>query len=283
MLGSARRGEASAPDQLHTIDLIVDGEPRVARRALLLVPGQGVQPRSLLVLLHGLGETGNELLGIHAWSDRYGLVRAYERLRAPPITALDERLGYLEAARARELNAALAQRPFQGFALLCPVTPNPHRSGRPEQVLDTYASWLAESLLPEAAARLAVSSGSLAIGLDGCSLGGYVGLEVFLRRPDLFRSFGVVQPAIGVVSAQRYARQVAEALAKSGPVPIHIETSSLDPYRKASRQLSEALGDLAVPSEFRMAPGPHSQPWLREVGTLEMLLWHDRQLNHGAA
>ena len=86
--GSAPRALARTPEseELQQHDLRLDGDPKLARRALVLVP-RHVPPAAklpLLVLLHGLGETGNELLGIHAWGDRYGLVRCYERLRRPP-------------------------------------------------------------------------------------------------------------------------------------------------------------------------------------------------------
>jgi pimeloyl-ACP methyl ester carboxylesterase len=248
----------------------------VARRALVLVPKAPQSPRSLLVLLHGLGETGNELLGIHAWGDAYGLVRAYERLRQPPIIR-NPKLGYLSAEREKEINESMARDPFDGLTIVCPVTPNPY-GGAASKLLDGYANWLVDVLLPTVRERLRLSSEPLRVGLDGCSLGGYVGLEVMLRRPEVFQSMGVVQPAIGQHSARRYAASLAEAIARVGPRSIHIETSSQDPYREPSRLLSEELMSLGVPNEYRLAPGPHDQPWLREVGTLEMLLWHERQL-----
>src|SRR6185503_10755118 len=58
-------------DELEQYDLRLDGDPKLARRALLFVPKHVVKSSRLplLVLLHGLGETGNELSGIHAWGD----------------------------------------------------------------------------------------------------------------------------------------------------------------------------------------------------------------------
>jgi enterochelin esterase-like enzyme len=233
------------------------------------------------VLLHGLGETGNELLGIHAWGERYGLVRAHERLRKPPVSREYPKLDYLEEARARQLNQSLERRPYRGAVLVCPVTPNPHR-GNSASILERYTSWLVDTLLPAVRQKVGASS-RVRVGLDGCSLGGYVGLEVLLRRPEAFQSFGLVQPAIGQASAVHYAARIAELISRVGPCPLHIETSSGDPYREPSRRLSEELSVRGVPNQFRLSPGPHNQPWLREVGTLEMLLWHDRQLNHAAA
>jgi hypothetical protein len=57
------------------------------RKCLLLRPSRIAEdvPLPLLVLLHGLGETGSEPLGIRAWYDRYGLPQAYARLLTPPV------------------------------------------------------------------------------------------------------------------------------------------------------------------------------------------------------
>jgi len=266
---------------LEAIDLELEGDRALARRALVLVPRARQRHRAVLILLHGLGETGNELLGIHAWGERYGLVRAYERLMSPPVARDNPKLSYLSDERAKELNASLGKTPFSGLVMVCPVTPNPY--GRDAaMVLEGYGSWIERVLLPNVRRRLGIGDAPLAVGLDGCSLGGYVGLEVLLGRPALFTSFGVVQPAIGRASAARYAERLAAAIAHTQPLSIHIETSSRDPYREPSKLLSERLSALGVPNQFRSSDGPHDQPWLREVGTLEMLLWHDRQLNHTA-
>jgi len=279
--GRTAHGATPASPLLEAIDLELEGDRKLARRALVLVPRAQRRHRAVLILLHGLGETGNELLGIHAWGERYGLVRAYERLMSPPVKRENSKLPYLSDERARELNASLARTPFAGLVLVCPVTPNPY--GRDAAtVFDGYGAWIERSLLPNVRRRLGLGDAPLAIGLDGCSLGGYVGLEILLGRPALFASFGVVQPAIGRASASRYAERLAAAIARAQPLPIHIETSSRDPYREPSKVLSERLSALGVPNQFRASDGPHDQPWLREVGTLEMLLWHDRQLNHTA-
>ena len=90
-----------------------------------------------------------------------------------------------------------------------------------------------------------------------------------------------MQGAWGAAQGRRYAERLGEVLARVGPRPIHIESSEGDPYREPNRALSRRLGELGVPHTLLVPPGPHDQPWLREVGTLEMLLWHDRELNRG--
>jgi hypothetical protein len=281
-LGTAATARGATPrsDELEQHDLRLDGDPKLARRALVLVPRQ--RPADvelpLLILLHGLGETGNELLGIHAWGERYGLVRAHERLRRPPVARELRGPEYLSDDRIAQLNASLASRPFRGLVLACPVTPNPYRLQPAPRTLDRYAQWLGDTLIPAVKRVAPVRTDRPGVGLDGCSLGGYVGLEVFLRRPGLFGSFGTVQGAYGVARAADYAARIAAAIRRVGPTPIHLETSSADPYRRAQQALSRNLQEREVPHTLRIAPGPHNQPWLREIGTLEMLLWHSRQL-----
>ena len=257
-------------------DLMLDGDPKLARRSLLLVPKHVPEGKKLplLVLLHGLGETGNEKLGIHAWGDRYGLVKAYERLRRPPVERIYQKQPWFSEEHLKTVNDSLEKRAFGGVVLACPVTPNPHKPGPAQKTLDRYADWLEQTLLPAVKERAKVST----VGLDGCSLGGYVGIEVFLRKPHLFRTFGGVQSAFSVPAALAYAERIARVIKDNGPVPIHLETSSADPYKKANQALSKKLSELGVPNELSVPPGPHNQPWLKEVGTLQMLLWHERKL-----
>lgn len=261
-------------------DLRVPGDARIAQRALLLEPTH-VKPGTrlpLLVLLHGLGETGNETLGMKAWSELYGLIRAHERLRRPPATRTQPKARYLTDEHAAELNRSLQQRPYRSMAIACPVTPNPHRLQPAADTLDRYADWLADALVPAIAKRVPLLPGPEHRSLDGCSLGGYVGIEVFLRKPDAFGSFGGVQSAFGVPTAVSYAERLAATIARVGARPLRFGTSSTDPYRAANEALAKRLEALGVPRVLSVLPGPHNQPWLREVGTLDMLLWHDRQL-----
>src|SRR5690606_4827203 len=185
-----------ASEELEAHDLQVPGRASLARRALVLAPRHlkaGTRPRAL-VLLHGLGETGNEALGIRAWAELYGLISAYERLRRPPLERILPRARYATDERLEELNRSLAARPFEGLLLICPVTPNPYKPGPAARTLDAYTEWLFDSLLPTVRERVGPFS---ALGIDGCSLGGYAALEVFLRRPTAFATLGSVQGAFG--------------------------------------------------------------------------------------
>jgi enterochelin esterase-like enzyme len=134
-------------------------------------------------------------------------------------------------------------------------------------------------MIPACRVDAPVLAGAAHTGLDGCSLGGYVGLEVMTRRPEAFATWGGVQSAIGEAGAAAWADRIARAVAKGGPRKLHVESSSLDPYRAANERLAAELARRRIVAELRVPPGPHDQPWLREIGTIEMLVWQDRALS----
>ncbi|WP_437720080.1 alpha/beta hydrolase [Sorangium sp. So ce861] len=268
----------SAPPAFDVRDLQVPGDRALGRRFTLLVPRHLApgERAPLLVLLHGLGETGDERLGAFAWLERYGLGSSYDRLRRPPLGRASRRKDWTDA-RLAEVNAALAARPFRGLAIACPYTPNVHKAPNPSAALDGYARWLAEVVLPRARAEAPVFDDAARTSLDGCSLGGFVGIEVFLRRPELFGAWGGVQAAISAHRAPAYADRLAKAVAATGPRDIHLLTSKGDPFHDANTALAAQLAKRSIPHALRVLPGPHDQPWLREAGTIEMLLFHDRR------
>lgn len=269
--------EAHAGEPFEVRDLVVPGERAIGQRFTLLVPRHVTGPLPLLVALHGKGETGDQALGVRAWLDRYGLGSAYARLVGAPIVATSRRSRWT-AERLEVVNAELAARPFGGLAIACPYTPNVSKLGRREVALDTYARWITEEVVPRARRETPVLEGPAHLGLDGVSLGGYVGLEVFLRHPDQFGAWGSVQGALGAYRSERYASALAAAVARVGPRRLHLETSRDDVFRADNEELSRALRRRGVAHDFLAPPGGHDQPFLRDVGTIEMLLWHDRAL-----
>jgi hypothetical protein len=259
------------------VDLELEGAPDLAHRARIVYPSELAEagPLYTLVLLHGLGETGDENAGVHAWVDRYGLLSSYARLASPPVTSGAR--GDLPTVRAQSINDELARRPFRGrMAFVCPYTPNVWRLPNLKTGLDRYADWITDTLLPAVRAKLPAARDLVAI--DGCSLGGFVALEVFLRKPRVFGAWGGVQSAFGQGSAGGTAERVASAISTAGRRRVHIETSKRDPFYAANIALSVALEKKRIDHDLTVLPGPHDQPWLREAGTLEMLLWHDRLL-----
>jgi len=241
------------------------------RRFVLVVPrfrNPDAPPLPLVVFLHGLGETTNERLGAYAWVEKYGLGSAWHRLKRDPIERTSKR-GEWTDARLAEVNAELAARPFQGFAMACPFMPNP--KGAPDN--DEYAKWIETSLLPRC--RKETKTDPASTYLCGVSLGGYVSLEMMVRLPHVFNAWAGLQTAIGTFAATGYAEKIAKA-GGAASKPMLLLTSTLDHWKTSSEALAAAFDAKKVPHTYRVVPGPHDQPWLREAGTIEALHWLDR-------
>ena len=227
---------------LRLLDLTESG-----RRFVLIVPKyQNPDQRiPLVVFLHGLGS-------------------AWQRLKRPPIERTSKR-GEWTDARLAEVNAELAAREFRGFAMACPFMPNPSGAGD----LDAYARWIDEALIPRCRKEALVHSDAKNTHLCGCSLGGYVSLEVLVRKPKTFNAWAGVQTAIGEHAVPRYVEKMGER-------PVLLVTSTQDSFRSASETFAATLGAKGRKASLRIPPGPHDQPWLREAGTIEALHWLDR-------
>lgn len=274
----ARPGRAGEPEPLAydpETDLrnlrLVDGV-EAGRRFVVLAPRYAEPDEELpvVVLLHGLGETGDPRAGAYAWLERYGLGLAWQRLVRAPVARAGKR-GEWTDARLAEVNAALAARPFRGFVMVCPHMPNP--SGPAE--VESYASWVTGPLLARARAEVPQASKRRdQTLLAGVSLGGWVSLEVLVRGTDTFGAWAGVQTAIGTWAAEGFADKLAHAAQK--PRAMLVLTSTQDHWRASSEALAAALRARGLPCEDRVIPGPHDQPWLREAGTIETLLWLDR-------
>lgn len=235
--------------------------------------------RRVLVLLHGLGETRSPELGLKAWGELYGLEDAMADLLVQKSPAASK---FFPQQRALDFENSLRVHPFEGMTVACPLTPNPKRfrqygfSSR-GQLFDAYADWLEQQLLPEVRRR--TGAGERRIGLDGCSMGGYVATEVFLRRPRLFSSFGCVQSAIGKHRVPAFTERL-KAL-RTNPKrlpPMQVLTSERDPFRGANQALARSFQRAGADLQFSVLPGPHNQPWLRRAGTYEVLRFHDAAL-----
>jgi hypothetical protein len=263
-----------APIDAEVRDIRVPGAH--SRRFTLLVPRhlEKHERVPLVVLLHGLGETIDERMGAFAWIERYGLGTAYDRLRRAPLARTTTRADWSDA-RVAELNRELALRPFRGVAIACPFTPD-LVIGAPG-VLDGFASWIADVVVPRARREVPTLEDAEHTSLGGCSLGGHFSLEVFLRRPEAFGGWGGVQTAISAAAAPRYVERMERAIARVGPRDLLVETSTGDPFRNANEELARVLTKSRIEHTFRLLPGPHDQPWLRESGSIEMLLWHDQR------
>jgi hypothetical protein len=239
---------------------------RLEHEVLFALPRAPAPPARLVILLHGLAETSDEHTGARAWVDRYGLLTSVRRLRLAPLAPVSARDDWGSALATT--NAALAARPYQGLAIACPYVPRMSSAA-----VDTYVRWLQDGLIPrlrdEAGERITPDPARI----GGCSYGGWVSLEAFLRAPHVFGAWAGVQTAISQAAAASYAERLARAAAGR---PLFIETSVRDPFHEANTALANALRARNVASDLLLLPGPHDQPWLRESGTPSLLAWLDR-------
>ena len=179
------------PDDLELFDWTFDETHPFVHRAMVLAPKHlaAGEKAPVLVLFHGLGEAKEgHASGTFAWLDRYGVGSSYARLRHPPIASVEKRRD-LTDERATALNADLAARPFGGLVLVCPFTPNVWSFKSTETALDALGAFVTGPLL-QRVSREVSTAGAARVGVDGCSLGGFVALEVFSRHPARFATAG---------------------------------------------------------------------------------------------
>lgn len=246
--GVLRRARADGddwrPTQLRVQAIRVDGDQS---RLFVLATPTHLEPWErvpLLVLLHGLGETGDERAGAWAWLERYGLGTSYDRLRAAGT--------------------------MRGLVIACPYMPDLPIAD--PGAFDRYARWIVETVVPRAHREAPVAFDRPGLTyLGGCSLGGHFALEVLRRHPGDFAAWGGVQTAIHEAAGARYAA----VLAGTGPHALLVETSTGDPFRAGNAALARALAQASIERTFVELPGPHDQPWLRHSGTAAMLQWFD--------
>ncbi len=284
---SADAPGARAPG-LREVWIRVEGGLPFGEDCLVLVPEhlEDVSGQPLLVLLHGFGATTVRSRSraersrwvADTWRREYAVVRAHERLNAPPIAPIYDTVRYLGSERAASINASLATEPFRGLVLACPRVPVPYYRHAAGPVFPGYAQWIEDTLLPAVRRHAPVSQDPARTGLAGHSMGAHVGLEVLLRKPHLFGAFSGVQMAVSERAAGSYARRVHEALERSGPRRLQVVTSTRDPYRAANHRFAEELERLGVQVDLRESFGAHTGSWMREIGSLETLLFQDRAL-----
>jgi enterochelin esterase-like enzyme len=247
-------------------------------RAVVLVPAWGGADARypVLVALHGRGEAvkGPER-GAWGWARDYALVRAIERVCAPPLTAADLE-GFADEARLARQNRSLAERPFGGLVVVCPWVPD--LDLKSDVALREYAAFVTGVLLPRVRRETPALQAPAATGIDGVSLGGAVALRVGLGRPEAFGAVGALQPAILNDPPAEWVEIAKAARARNPQLKLRLLTSTEDYYRGAVERASAALQKADVAHELAVVPGPHDYPFNRGPGAVELLLFHDRAL-----
>jgi len=250
-------------------------------RATVVVPTWGGSDARfpVLVALHGRGEALKPPAeGALGWPRDYALVRAFDRMRAPPLVAADFE-GLADPARMAEINGALARRPFGGLIVVCPWLPDVHPASTGD--IAPYARFVTEVLLPKVRAETPALARPESTGLDGVSLGGVVALRIGLTAPDTFGAVGGIQPAFGSGQGADWTTLALAARARRPALKLRLLTSREDYFREAILSVSRAWSAAGVAHDFGDVPGPHDYVFNRGPGSIELLFWHDRMLARG--
>ncbi len=276
--GSAPPSPRPASPNVRLLEWDIGPQPWGPGRAVVVVPtwgGDGAR-FPVLVALHGRGEAVKAPAeGAWGWPRDYAMVRAIDRMRAPPLSAPDYE-GFVDAARMVALNAALAARPFGGLIVACPHLPDI----RPATTGDVaaYSRLLRETLLPRVRAETPALPAPESTGLDGVSLGGVIALRIGLSSPDVFGAVGGLQPAVQEGQNAEWTALAQAARARRPGMALRLLTSHDDYFHDGITGISRAWRAAGIGHDFADVPGPHDYAFNRGPGSIELLAFHDRAL-----
>jgi len=279
--GTAHGGPPAAPlvsASARTLEWDFGPKPWGHARAAVVVPTWG-DPETrfpVLVALHGRGEAvKSPQEGALGWPRDYAMVRAYDRLRTPPLSNADYE-GLADPRRMAETNAALAARPFRGLIVACPWLPDV----RPAATADitAYARFVLDELLPRVRRETSALAAPESTGIDGVSLGGALALRIGLTSPTSFGAVGGIQPALSEEQTPEWTALAQSARAARPGMRLHLLTSHEDYFHDAIVSLSRSWDTAGVAHDFADVPGPHDYVFNRGPGSIELLFWHDRAL-----
>jgi iron(III)-salmochelin esterase len=247
-------------------------------RAVIVVPTWGAPDARfpVLVALHGRGEAvKSPAEGAMGWPRDYAMVRAIDRLRAPPLRATDYE-GLVEPSRLAETNAALTARPFGGLVVACPYLPDVHPAATGD--IGDYTRFLLDVLLPRVRAETPALQAPGSTGIDGVSLGGAEALRIGLAHPEAFGAVGGIQPAVSDLPSSDWTSMAASARVKRPDLRLRLLTSHDDYFHESVLAMSRAWTAAGIRHDFADLIGPHDYVFNRGPGSIELLLWHDRAL-----
>ncbi|HYP90011.1 MAG TPA: alpha/beta hydrolase-fold protein [Polyangiaceae bacterium] len=247
--------------------------------AVVVLPERAADERfPVLLTFHGTGEArkGPEK-GARGWLDDYGMYRALERLKHPPLVAADFE-GFADEARLAKLNAALAEAPYRGLVIVNSYTPDMLRGDEPFSKVPPLAKFVVDELLARARRETPAIGTAQTTGIDGISLGGRAALSIGLRYPEAFAAIGGLQPAFDTENASLVAQNALVARQKNPSLSFRLLTSDGDYFLGATKAISQAMKQAGVPNTLVVVRGPHDYPFNRGPAVYELLVHHDRVL-----
>jgi iron(III)-salmochelin esterase len=278
---------AGAPSQPATLTALPQSEvtwtyadtPVGPMNAVVVLPERQPDERfPILLTFHGMGEArkGPEK-GARGWIDDYGLLKAIDRLRHPPLTAQDLE-GFADPERLAKLNAALGSHPYRGLVIVNSYTPDMLRGDEPFSKIPPLAKFAIDELLARARRETPALGTPHTTGIDGISLGGRAALSIALRNPEAFAAAGGLQPAFDLENAGPFTQRALVARQKNPALAFRFLTSDGDYFLGPTRAISAAMRHVGIVHELVVVPGPHDYPFNRGPAVYEMLLYHDRAL-----
>ncbi|HEY8089644.1 MAG TPA: esterase [Polyangiaceae bacterium] len=247
-------------------------------KVVVVVPAWGTEETRfpVVVALHGRGEAmKTPVEGAMGWPRDYAMVRAFDRLRAPPLTNTDYE-GFADPARMAETNASLAAHPFGGVIVACPWLPDV----RPATTGDirVLARYLLDVLLPRVRKETPALVSPEATGIDGVSLGGMLALRIGLSSPADFGAVGGIQAAFDGGQNAEWTALAQAARARRPGLKLRLLTSHDDYFHDPIVSVSKSWKAAGVTHDFADVPGPHDYIFNRGPGSIELLMFHDRNL-----
>jgi hypothetical protein len=267
-----------ASASVRTLEWDFGPKPWGHARAAIVVPTWGAPDARfpVLVALHGRGEAVKPPQdGALGWPRDYAMVRAYDRLRTPPLSNEDYE-GLADPRRMADTNAALAARPFGGLIVACPWLPDV----RPATTGDVTACarFVLDELLPRVRHETNALAAPESTGIDGVSLGGAIALRIGLTSPASFGAVGGIQAALSDGQTAEWTALAQSARAVRPGVKLRLLTSHEDYFHDPIVNLSRAWEAAGLAHDFADVPGPHDYVFNRGPGSIELLFWHDRAL-----
>lgn len=232
----------------------------------------------VLIALHGRGEAlrGPEA-GARGWPDDYGMLRAFERLLSPPLSAEDFG-GMIDGERLRRWNRSLRERPYRGVIVVSPYLADELKPRHLLADASRYGAFLLETVLPRVSREAPALADPAATGIDGISLGGRASVLVGLIHPRRFGAVGGMQPAFGKKQVGQIAGLLVQARRENPTLRFRLLTSKQDVFLDVTNRLSAAIAQRGEPHRMDIVEGNHSYEFNRGPGVYEMLLYYDRVL-----
>lgn len=267
-----------ASKNVHVLRWDLGTQPWGEGAVVVVVPAWGTEDSRfpVLVALHGRGEAvKTPAEGAMGWPRDYAMVRAFDRLRAPPLTNADYE-GLADPSRMAETNASLAAHPFGGVIVACPWLPDVRPAATGD--IRMLARYLLDVLLPRVRRDTPALTSPEATGLDGVSLGGMLALRIGLSSPGDFGAVGGIQAAFDSGQNAEWTALAQAARARRPGMKLRLLTSHDDYFHDPIVGVSRAWRAAGVAHDFADVPGPHDYVFNRGPGSIELLMFHDRAL-----